>query len=541
MNSGMQKFPVNLAYILEHAARFHQQQFVVSRMHDGSIHRYTYREALTRAKKLANALRSAGINEGDRVATLAWNDYRHFEAWYGIIGQGAVCHTVNPRLFADQLKYIINHAQDKIILVDPSFLTLLESIQPELTHVEHYVVLCDKDAMPTTSLPGVVSYEAFIGDEPEEFDWATVSEEQPSSLCYTSGTTGDPKGVLYSHRSNLLMAQAVCSQDAFALSAVSSVLAVVPLFHANSWGLVYSAPMVGAKLVLPGAHLDGASVHDLINQEYVNLSAAVPTVWTLLLEYLRKNSRSLPTLREVVIGGSAVPPSMVKAFRDDYEVSVLHAWGMTEISPVGSINRPTPPTLALTDEQQFALSLKQGRPLFGVEMCLLDAAGQALPHDGESAGRLHVRGPWVIDSYYLCENSALENGWFDTGDIATIDTYGFMNITDRAKDIIKSGGEWISSVELENAAMSHEDISLAAVIGVPDHRWGERPLLLAKLAKSNVNVTVEALRQHLAGYVASWWLPEKVLFVDEIPLTATGKINKIPLRKKYANQPENNG
>jgi acyl-CoA synthetase (AMP-forming)/AMP-acid ligase II len=540
MNSSMQKSPLNLAYILEHAARFHQHQQVVSRMDDGSLHRYTYAEALKRAKQLANALQTAGIETGDRVATLAWNDYRHFESWYGIVGQGAVCHTVNPRLFADQLKYIINHAQDKIILIDLSFVLLLETIQAELPSVQHYILLCDVHNMPETSLPGALSYEEFISAQSEEFDWAIVDEEQPSSLCYTSGTTGVPKGVLYSHRSNLLMAQAICGSDAFALSSQSSVLAVVPLFHANSWGLVYSAPMVGAKLVLPGRHLDGPNIYDIIKEESVSFSAAVPTVWNSLLVYLRENALNLPTLNEVVVGGSAVPPAMIKDFQNDYGVNVLHTWGMTEISPVGSINRPTSFTLTLSKEQQFELSLKQGRPLFGVEMSLRNDAGENLLHDGKSAGRLFVKGPWVIEKYYLANNSALEDGWFDTGDIATIDEYGLMNITDRAKDIIKSGGEWISSVELENAAMSHADISLAAVIGIPDLHWGERPLLLATLARSDIDVSVDGLRQHLAGYVANWWLPEKILFVDEIPLTATGKINKLPLREMYSNKNDNN-
>jgi fatty-acyl-CoA synthase len=534
MNSGMQQFPINLAYILEHAARFHQHQQVVSRMQDGSLHRYTYAESLKRAKQLANALRAAGIEKGDRVATLAWNDYRHFEAWYGIIGQGAICHTVNPRLFADQLKYIINHAQDKIILVDLSFVLLLETIQSELPCVQHYVLLCDVHDMPATSLPGALSYEEFISTQSEEFDWAIVDEEQPSSLCYTSGTTGDPKGVLYSHRSNFLMAQAVCGSDAFALSSQSSVLAVVPLFHANSWGLVYSAPMVGAKLVLPGGHLDGENIHGIIKAENVNFSAAVPTVWNSLLAYLRENALNLPTLDEVVVGGSAVPPAMIRAFQNDYGVDVLHAWGMTEISPVGSINRPTSFTLRLSNEQQFELSLKQGRPLFGVEMSLRNDAGENLLHDGKSAGRLFVKGPWVIEKYYLANNSALEDGWFDTGDIATIDEYGFMDITDRAKDIIKTGGEWISSVALERAAMRHEDISLAAVIGISDPHWGERPLLLAKLMRKDVDLSVDALLQYLAGYVAKWWLPGTILFVDEIPLTATGKIDKLLLRKIYS-------
>jgi len=533
MKGKMQNFPINLVYILEHAAKFHSEQLIVSLMKDGSRHRYSYQEALKRSKKLANALQSNGINSGDRVATLAWNDFRHFEAWYGIIGQGAICHTVNPRLFADQISFIINDAQDKIVLVDPDFVPLLEGIQEQLTTVERYVVLCSSDDMPATNLNNAICYENYIDEQSDEFEWALIAEGDATSLCYTSGTTGNPKGVLYSHRSNFLMAQAVCGADAFALGSCSNVLAVVPMFHANSWGLVYSVPMVGGKLVLPGSQLDGDSIHKVILDEQINFSAAVPTVWTLLLEHLRSNKLQLPTLKEVVVGGAAVSSAMVYSFKNDFDIQVLHAWGMTEISPLGSLSRPTSSTLKLPQEEQFVLALKQGRPLFGVDMCLKDEQNQLLPHDGKSPGRLFVKGPWIIERYYGAKHSALLDGWFDTGDIATIDEYGFMQITDRAKDIIKSGGEWISSVDLENAAMSHPNILLAAVIGIPDPKWDERPMMLVKLNDMDSNLTAEALRKHLTDFVASWWIPERIEFIDDIPLTATGKINKGPLREKF--------
>ncbi len=529
----MQPFSLNLAYILEHAGKFHGETEICSNMAAGDVHRYTYAEALRRSKKLANALKSYGINAGDRIATLAWNDFRHFESWYAIAGQGAVCHTVNPRLYPDQIKYIVNHAQDRLVFVDPQFVPMLEEMQHELPSVEAFIVLTDRDNFKPTILRGAVDYETFIEDKPEIFEWLDIDEQAASSLCYTSGTTGDPKGVLFSHRSNILMAYAACSADAFKLSALSTVLMVVPMFHANSWGLVYAAPMVGAKLILPGPKLDGASIYQLIDNEKVSFSAAVPTVWNMLLAHLISNGLSLPYLEEVVIGGSAVSRTLLQQFKQQYDVDVLHAWGMTEINPLGSLNRPTAKFLKIGEEEQLAIKLKQGRPLFGIEMCVQDESGNKLPHDGVSAGRLMVRGPWVVRRYYKSEEDILdEDGWFDTGDIATIDVDGFMQITDRAKDIIKSGGEWISSVDLENAAMNHSEIELAAVIGIPDPKWEERPLLLVK-TKENSNLSKEQIQAYLTGQVAKWWVPEDIRFVPEIPLTATGKINKLPLRNFY--------
>ncbi len=533
MSSGMQAFPMNLASILEHAARFHSDQEIVSRLASGGVHRYTYSDALTRSRQLANALQSYGIEVGDRVATLAWNEYRHLEAWYGIAGQGAICHTVNPRLFPDQIRFIINHASDRLIFVDPSFIGLLEEIQDEIPSIELFVVLSDKAQFPVTTLKNAIDYESFIADQSDVFSWAELDEESPSSLCYTSGTTGDPKGVLYSHRSNLLMAYASSSADAFNLSALSTVLMVVPMFHANSWGLVYSAPMTGAKLVLPGPHLDGASVYDLVSSENVTFSAAVPTVWSMLLEHMTTNNLKLPDLKEVVIGGSAVPKAMIVRFKQDYGVDVLQAWGMTELSPLGTLNRPKPATLKLDADAQLKVAAKQGRAIFGVQMCIKDDDGLELPFDGKTSGRLMVRGPWVVKSYFRNDSVILDgDGWFDTGDIATIDSDGFMQITDRAKDIIKSGGEWISSVDLENAAIGHPDVRQAAVIGVPHPKWEERPLLLVKL-KDGASLDAQLIKEYLSGEVAKWWIPEDIRFVSEIPLTATGKIDKKVLRSQF--------
>ncbi len=530
---GMQESPMNLASILEHAARFHGDQKIVSRLASGEIHSYTYRDALVRSKKLANALREYGIGVGDRIATMAWNGFRHFESWYGIAGQGAICHTVNPRLFPAQIRYIINHAGDRIVFVDPAFVGLLEEIQAELPSVEMFVVLSSKAEFVATTLRSAIDYESFIGEQSEDFEWVELDEASPSSLCYTSGTTGDPKGVLYSHRSNLLMAYASCSADAFKLSALSTVLMVVPMFHANSWGLVYSAPMSGAKLVLPGPHLDGANIYDLIDTEAITFSAAVPTVWSMLLDYMTSKELQVPSLNEVVIGGSALPRSMLVRFKRDFGVDVLQAWGMTEVSPLGSINRPMPRTLELDADAQLAVALKQGRALFGLQMCIKDEDGRELPFDGKTPGRLMVRGPWVVSSYYKNDSVILDSeGWFDTADIATIDPEGFMQITDRAKDIIKSGGEWISSVDLENAAMNHPDVALAAVIGVPHPKWEERPLLLVKL-NPDVELAESVLKEFLTGEVAKWWVPEEIKFVVDIPLTATGKINKMALREDH--------
>jgi fatty-acyl-CoA synthase len=530
----MQDAPLNLASVLEHAARFHGQVEIVTRLvEDGSIHRYTYAESLRRTKKLANALKKLGLRFGDRIGTMAWNTYRHLEAWYAIAGQGAICHTINPRLFQKQIEYIINHAGDKILLVDVPFVPLLEQLHGKLPTVENIVVLTDEAHMPANRLENAIAMETLIADEPEAFDWPTFPEQTPSSLCYTSGTTGDPKGVIYTHRSNFLHAYATTGKDAMGMARSDTMLMVVPMFHANSWGLAYSCPMVGAKMVLPGAHLDGASVYELLDTEQVTISAAVPTVWNMLLGYLQEGKLQLPHLEEVVIGGAAVPRNMIECFDREYGVTVVHGWGMTEMSPMGTVCRLKPSMKSLSYDKQVDILLKQGTPLFGVSMKIVDDDGCELPHDGATFGRLLVKGPWIVKRYYKADADIVDaDGWLDTGDIATIDDAGYMQITDRAKDLIKSGGEWISSVDLENAATEHPQVAISAAIGISHPKWGERPLLVVRCIEG-AELTCEQLLEFLQARVAKWWLPDSVVFVDEIPLTATGKISKIALRKQF--------
>ena len=531
----MQDAPVNLAHVLEHAARFHSEVEVVSRLvEDDTLHRYTYADAYRRTKQLANALKRLGLEFGDRVATLAWNTFRHLEAWYAITGQGAICHTVNPRLFPQQIDYIVNHAEDSIILVDLTFVPLLEQLQDSLGSVKHFIVLTDEANMPETKLRNVSCYESLIASESDQFEWPSFPEDTPAGLCYTSGTTGDPKGVIYTHRSNLLHAYMVNGKDVLAIAGSDSVLMVVPMFHANSWGLAYSCPMVGAKLVLPGAKMDGASIYELLDAEEVTFSAAVPTVWNMLLGHLEENELQLPCLEEVMVGGSAVPRRIVESFDQQYGVSVIHGWGMTEMSPIGTICRLKPFMKKLSYDQQVDIRLKQGTPVFGVGMKIVDDDGAELPQDGKTFGRLLVRGPWTVKRYFRDEQDCVDpDGWFDTGDVATIDAYGYMQITDRSKDLIKSGGEWISSVDLENAAMGHEQVELAAVIGISHPKWEERPLLVVKTG-AGVELAAKEIREFLSDKVAKWWLPDDVVFVDDIPLTATGKISKLTLRQQFS-------
>lgn len=526
----MQQTSMNLATILEHAATYHGWQEMVSLPHGEGIVRETYADLRTRSKKLANALQKLGVGPGDRVATLAWNTHRHMEAWYAISGQGAICHTVNPRLFPEQIAYIINHAENRVVFYDLTFAPLVDALREHFETVEHFVCMTTPAMQPDN---GDLNYEELIAGESDVFDWPHLDGNTASSLCYTSGTTGDPKGVLYSHQSNLLMAYAISQKEIMNMGTGDAALMVVPMFHANSWGMAYGVPLVGAKLILPGMALDGENVHKLIKSEGVTVSAAVPTVWQGLLAHLQANDLDLKPLKEVLIGGAAVPRSMIDVFDAKYGVDVIHGWGMTEMSPLGTVNRLIPELQKLDRDAQLDYKAKQGRPPYGVELKIVDEDGHELPRDGESAGRLLVRGPWVAESYYGRDEKIVdEDGWFDTGDIATIDAYGYMQITDRAKDVIKSGGEWISSVDMENLAVSHPAVAIAAAIGIPDKKWGERPRMLVTL-KEGQELDKQALMDLLATKFAKWQLPDEIIVVDEIPLTATGKIDKKVLRTKY--------
>ncbi len=530
----MQNDPTSLISMLIHAARWHGAQDIVTRSVEGPVRRQSYAETLDRATRLASRLRDFGVASGDRIGTLAWNTDRHLETWYAVSGQGAVCHTINPRLFPEQIRYIVDHAEDRLIFVDLTFVELLAGLLPELPKIEAVVVMTDRQHMPdTTAFPcPAYCYETFLAEGTNDYDWPILDHDTASSLCYTSGTTGNPKGVLYSHRANLLHAYASCMPDVFDLSATDSILMVVPMFHANSWGLAYAGPLTGAKLVLPGPHLDGASIHQLISAEQVTRAAAVPTVWSTLLTYMDESGQGIDTLEELVVGGAAVPRSMIEAFDRRYGIKVTHAWGMTEMTPIGTVNRPTSRSHALDGEELLDLRCKQGRVPYGVDMQLVDDDGNVLPHDGKAFGRLLVKGPWTIASYYKAPESALEDGWFDTGDIATIDADGFMQITDRSKDVIKSGGEWISSVEVENAAMGIPGVRMAACIGARHRKWGERPVLLV-VGDERATLSREAMLPHLANSLAKWQLPDAVIEVEDIPLTAAGKIDKKQLRQKY--------
>jgi fatty-acyl-CoA synthase len=531
----MQDRPLLIQQLIEHAALNHGDTEIVSRRVEGDIHRYTYRDARLRAKKVAEALLALGVAPGDRIGTLAWNGYRHFELYYGISGMGAVCHTINPRLFPEQIVYIVNHAEDRILFVDLNLLALVETLLPQLPTVRHVVAMTDRAHVPADCrIANLLVYEELIEGQPGTYDWPVFDEHTASSLCYTSGTTGNPKGVLYHHRSTLLHAYAAALPDTMNLSARSVILPVVPMFHVNAWGLPYSSALVGAKLVFPGLALDGASVYELFEKEGVTFTAGVPTVWLALLHHMQANNLKLSTLKYAVIGGSAAPPAMIETFDRDYGVEVLHAWGMSEMSPLGSVNHPKAKHAAMPADEVFAVRLKQGRPQFGVEMKIVDDAGNELPRDGKAFGDLMVRGPWVTKGYFKGEGGEIlqDGDWFATGDVATLDPDGYMQITDRSKDVIKSGGEWISSIDLENAAMAHPDVAEAAVIGVLHPKWDERPLLIVH-RKPGATVDRDGLIAFLAGKVAKWWLPDDVQFVDAIPHTATGKILKTRLRQDF--------
>jgi fatty-acyl-CoA synthase len=529
----MQNWPLTVDKILDHARQWHGEREVVSRSVEGPIVRTTYARIHERAKRLSNALIGLGVAPGDRVATLAWNTGRHVEAWYAIMGIGAVCHTLNPRLFVEQLCYIVNHAEDKVIFTDLTFLPVLAQNRAKMPSVRHIVVMTDRAGMKGVDLPGALCFEDLVAENAAECAWGGFDENTAAGLCYTSGTTGNPKGVLYSHRSNFLHTLVTMSTDVMGLSARDTVLPVVPMFHANAWGLAFSCAAVGAKLVMPGQKLDGASVHELLEGEGVTFSAAVPTVWQMLLAHLRETRGRLSTLKRVVIGGSAVPEAIMRGFRDEYGVEVVHAWGMTETSPLGTQATPNAAIAAMPEEEQVRYRLKQGRPPLCVEMKLTDDAGARLPHDGSTFGKLKVRGPFVVGEYFKGEGGAIldPDGFFDTGDVATIDEHGFMQITDRAKDVIKSGGEWISSIEIENIAVGHPKAALAAVIGAAHPKWDERPVLLVKL-EEGAEAAKEEFLAFLEGKIAKWWMPDDVVFVDDIPLGATGKIDKKLLRER---------
>src|ERR1700760_1121263 len=528
----MQDWPLLCHRIIEHAAKYHGTQQIVTRSVEGPIVRTNYAEIHSRALKVSQMLQRDGIKLGDRVATIAWNTARHLEAWYGIMGIGAICHTVNPRLFPDQIAWIINHAQDRVVLTDLTFVPILEKIADKLPSVERYIVLTDAAHMPQTTLKGAVAYEDWIAQGDGDFVWATFDENTAAAMCYTSGTTGDPKGVLYSHRSNVLHALMANSKDALGTSAGDTMLPVVPLFHANSWGIAFSAPTMGTKLVMPGPKLDGASVYELLNTEKVTSTAGVPTVWLMLLQHMAANGLTLPHLRMVICGGSAMPRSMIKAFLD-MGVEVRHAWGMTEMSPLGTLAALKPPLTELKGDEQLDVLQTQGFPPYGVPMKITDDSGRKLPWDGKTFGRLKVSGPAVAKAYFRVDANILDDeGYFDTGDVATMDEHGYMRITDRSKDVIKSGGEWISSIDLENLAVGHPAVAEAAVIGVHHPKWDERPLLIIQL-KQGQTATREDILTFMDGKIAKWWMPDDVAFVDGIPHTATGKILKTALREQF--------
>ncbi|MCB4364338.1 fatty-acid--CoA ligase [Hydrogenophaga taeniospiralis] len=534
----MQSQPLLISSLITHAERHHASTEIVSRRVEGDIHRSNWGQIARRARQVANALDGLHLAAGDRVATLAWNGYRHLELYFGVSGTGRVLHTLNPRLHPEQLAWIVNHADDRAVCFDMSFLPLVQAVAGKCPGVKHWVALCDADKLPADSgVSGLLSYEAWMGAQPDTYLWPDLDENSASSMCYTSGTTGNPKAALYSHRSTLLHAYGAALPDALGCSARDSILPVVPMFHVNAWGLPYSAAAVGCKLVFPGPAMDGKSVYELIESEKVTMAAGVPTVWQMLLGHMQAGSLKFSTMKRTVIGGSACPPAMINAFNDTYGVEVLHAWGMTEMSPLGTVCTLKNAQLALPPEEQTQVRLKQGRAVYGVDMKIVDELGDELPWDGKAFGDLLVRGPWIIASYFKGEGGdplrydAAGKGWFPTGDVATIDADGFMQITDRSKDVIKSGGEWISSIDVENIAMAHPAVAMAACIGMKHPKWDERPIVVV-VKKPGAELTREELLAFYEGRTAKWQIPDDVVFVDAIPLGATGKMQKMTLRQQ---------
>jgi len=535
MNGQMMNRPLLISGLLEYAEQVYPNSEIVSRQVEGGIHRYTYADAAKRSRQLANALTRLGVEQGDRVGTLAWNTFRHYELYMGVSGMGAITHTVNPRLFPEQIVYIINHAEDCLLFIDLTFVPLLEPMADQLTTLKGIVVMTDRAHMPDSSLEGLICYEELLEAESDDYQWPTFSEENAAALCYTSGTTGNPKGVLYSHRSTILHAQAICQPQALNISCDSTILPVVPMFHVCAWGSPYAATLTGAKLVFPGPNMDGPSLHELIETEQVNAALGVPTIWMGLLAYMDEIGKTLESVESVVVGGAAASLSLIQQFEEVHDIFLIHAWGMTETSPLGTISSCSREMKAMPLEQRYKLQQKQGRPIFGVSIKIVDDENVELARDGVAFGRLLITGPWIAESYFREDHPEnFIDGWFDTGNVATIDSRGYMQIVDRRKDVIKSGGEWISSIELENAALGHAAVAESCVIGVAHKKWDERPLLLI-VKKPGETITQEEMIGFLDGKVAKWWLPDAVVFVEELPHTATGKLLKMTLREEYQN------
>ena len=533
LTAQMMQMPLMISSLLTHAARHNGDIEIVSKRVEGDMHRTTWADVELRSRKLAQALARLGLAQGDRVGTLAWNGYRHLEIYYGVSGSGLVCHTINPRLFPQQVAWIVNDAQDKVIFVDLNIFPLVEKLAPMLPSLKHVVLMCAREHMPReTALTNLHCYEDLLAAEDGQYAWPTFDENAAASICYTSGTTGNPKGAVYSHRSTVLHAMAAALPDAMCLKATDVVLPVVPMFHVNAWGIPYAAAMVGCKLVMPGHHLDGASLYNLFEEEKVTMSAGVPTIWLGLLNHVKANNLKFSTFKTTIIGGSACPPAMIRTFENDYNVEVIHAWGMTELSPIGTLGRLKSKHADLPTEAKQKILEKQGKSVYGIDMRIVDGDGKVLPWDGKAAGDLEVKGHWVVSGYFNVDKSPLHDGWFPTGDVATIDADGYMQITDRSKDVIKSGGEWISSIDLENVLMAHPAVHEAAAIACFHPKWDERPLMVV-VKKPDATVTVEELVAFYDGKIPKWQTPDDVVFVDEIPHTATGKISKLQLRERF--------